>query len=117
MYQDNLEAQQQLDAQNTAQLQQLLASYGYPGKSLVGEAFGDYAAIVMIHSSDLDFQEASLPLLATACKNGEASYGVLKLLVDKIHWKKTGKQVFGSQIGVPFDEPAVVARIKAQYEL
>ena len=37
------------------------------------------------------------------------------MLLDRIHWKETNKQYFGSHVGVPLETEEEIKRIKLKY--
>ena len=72
-------------------------------------------------------QEEYLPVILKAQKEDEITTGLVHLLVDRIHTKKYGKQIFGSQqiwddklqkmVSVPLYSEKEIATIKKQYNL
>ena len=111
------ERQRKLDMDVQLELTEILNTYGYPGKSLVGENYMNYACLMIEHGGELEYQEKYLPMVAEALKNGELEKNYVRMLIDRIHWKKTNKQIFGSQNGVPFDTDEVIREFKAKYNL
>ncbi len=109
--------QKALDEENQKALKIIFEKYGYPGKSLVGDEYDDYACLILEHGSDLDFQEKWFPAVAEAMKQGELDKNIVRMLIDRIHWKKTGRQIFGSHIGVPMEEEKVIREIQYRYGL
>jgi hypothetical protein len=116
-YDKNTAEQTRLDHRNQLQLAQIFDKYGYPGRLLVGDKFMDYACLIFEHGGNLDFQEKYFPLVLEAVKNNQVNKGAVRMLVDRIHWKKTGKQIFGSHMGVPFDNNKVIQEVKEKYKL
>lgn len=116
-YKDNLEKQRLLDLEVTEELTRIFKEFGYPGKDLVGQEWQDYTAIMMEHSASVAFMEKYLPMVAKAFQQKQLSRAVFKMLLDRIHWRKTGKQLFGSQAGAPFDSDEVILRIRKKYGL
>jgi hypothetical protein len=39
------------------------------------------------------------------------------MLLDRIYSKKTGFQIFGSQVGVPFSDDRTIEEVKRKYKL
>jgi hypothetical protein len=74
----------------------IIAQYGYPGKSMVGE----YESVIwlVIQHAPLEKQEKYLPLLDEAANKGELSKGSFALLVDRIRMYKGQPQIYGSQV-------------------
>ena len=109
--------QKALDDENTAALIIIFEEYGYPGKSVVGEEFKDYAALIYEHSSDLEFQEKYFPIMVEAMNNGELTKNMVRLIIDRLQLKKTGKQIFGTQAGVPMEEEKLIREVQFKYGL
>ena len=116
-YYNNTTEQSRLDNQNQVQLAKIFDKLGYPGRMIVGDKFMDYACLIFEHGGNLDFQEKYFPVVLEAVKNNQVNKGAVRMLVDRIHWKKTGKQIFGSHIGVPFDNDKVIQEVKDKYKL
>ena len=109
--------QKALDGENQRKLKIIFDKYGYPGKSLVGDEYNDFACLILEHGSDLDFQEKYFPLVIEAMKKGEVEKNMVRMLIDRIHWKKTGKQIFGSHIGVPMEAENIIREVQHRYGL
>lgn len=75
----------------------ILAQYGYPGKSLVGQLRQDALWLVIQHAP-LEKQEKYFPLLDEAAQKGEMSKSSWALTVDRIRMFKGQAQVYGSQV-------------------
>lgn len=116
-YDNNTAEQSRLDNKNQIQLAQVFDKYGYPGRSIVGDKFMDYACLIFEHGGNLDFQEKYFSMISDALKINQVDKSVVRMLIDRIHWKKTGKQIFGSHIGVPFDNDKLIQEIKDRYSL
>jgi hypothetical protein len=116
-YDNNTSEQSSLDNKNQVLLAKIFDKYGYPGRLIVGDKFMDYACLIFEHGGNLDFQEKYFPVVLEASKNNQVNKGAVRMLVDRIHWKKTGKQIFGSHIGVPFDNDKVIQEVKDKYRL
>ena len=85
------------DSVNTLRIEEIIAEYGYPGKSLVGEAQASTAFLVIQHA-DLAIQEKYLPIITKAANDGEVRWSSVALLVDRVNMRKGEKQIYGSQI-------------------
>lgn len=90
-----------VDADNTAWLKEVVATHGWPGRSLVGKD-GAQAAWLLAQHADLDpaFQHACLALLERAVAAGEAEPRQLAYLEDRIAVREGRPQRYGTQ----FDE-------------
>jgi len=118
--------QNELDANNQEALKAIIKKYGYPGKSIVGANNAHIAAIIIQHAP-LNMQEEYLPIIIKAQKEDEIKLTLVYLLVDRIHVKKYGKQIFGTQqiwdkelqkmIPAPIYSIEDVKKIKEKYNL
>lgn len=93
--------QSPVDLRLSRQVDSLVARYGYPGRSLVGEYEKDVAFLVMQHSPD----EKYLPLLLAAADKQEVAGSSVAIFIDRIKTGRGEPQVYGSQVG-----PAVKGR-------
>ncbi len=112
-----IQKQRILDTANERAIEKMIYQYGYPGKTLVGKEWRDIACVILVHANSLEIQEALLPIIAKNANDGELSKGIVRILVDKIQWKKTGKQIFGTQTGIPFEREAKIRAIEKMYGL
>jgi len=74
--QSAIELIRRLDRTHTDRLEQIVAEYGWPGRSLVGDG-GSHAAWLLVQHADHspDFQARCLSLLRDAVEEGEADPG------------------------------------------
>jgi membrane dipeptidase len=88
----------EIDAKNTARMKEIIAAYGWPGKSLVGTD-GAHNAWLLIQHADRDppFQKQCLDLIKTAVAQGEASGKDLAYLTDRVLLAEGKKQIYGTQ--------------------
>jgi hypothetical protein len=86
------------DGVNTCRMKQIIARYGWPGKSLVG-ADGAANAWLLVQHADRDrpFQASCLTLMQKAAARGEADPGGVALLTDRVRLHGGKKQVYGTQ--------------------
>lgn len=85
------------DSLNLIRVEEIIAEYGYPGKSLVGPSAGSAAFMVIQHSNQ-EAQEKYLPLLKKAADQGELRWSSVALMIDRVLLGKGEKQVYGSQV-------------------
>jgi len=81
---------------NTARLKTIVATHGWPGRSLVGEDGTDAAWLILQHAGSAvttigspdnhAFRRACIPLLAAATTAGEAHPRHLAHVVDAVAW-------------------------------
>ncbi|MFC6559854.1 DUF6624 domain-containing protein [Nonomuraea cavernae] len=83
---------------NTLRMKQILDTYGWPGRSLVGED-GAKAAWALVQHSDLDlaFQRRGLVLMRKAVDDGDAEPSELAFLEDRVRVAEGRPQVYGTQ--------------------
>lgn len=93
----NMAKQAVLDRFNLTKIERIIARYGYPGRSLVGEQRQAIAFIVIQHS-ELETQEKYLPLLTEAAAKGELKAASLAILTDRVRVGRGQKQLYGSQL-------------------
>jgi TonB family protein len=89
--------QDALDIANLAKVEKMIAQYGYPGKTLVGEKYMSTAFMVIQHN-DHEVQIKYLPLLTEAANKGELNWSSLALMIDRVKTGNGEKQVYGSQL-------------------
>jgi len=113
---EDLKKQNKVDSVNILKAEEIIKKYGYPGEKMVGRKFSSVIFIVIQHA-DLNYQEKYLPLLAKAVDENELGKSALRMLLDRIYHKKTGHQIFGSQVGVPFSDDKTIEEVKQKYNL
>ncbi len=86
------------DSVNTQRIEEIIAEYGYPGKSLVGPGQAATAFLVIQHA-DLEVQEKYLPIITAAADADEVSWRSVALLVDRVNMRNGKPQIYGSQVG------------------
>lgn len=83
------------DSANIIKIENIIAKYGYPGKSLVGEPTNTAAFYVIQHSDKI---EKYYPIIEKAGKSGELPFKYAAMMLDR---KLTGElkpQVYGTQL-------------------
>ena len=104
-----------LDRKNERRIEKLFEHYGkYLGTSLVGTRYNSVMWAVIQHSQP-ETMKKYLPVVHEAVREGELPAGPLRMLIDRIQTEETGKQVFGSQVGVPLLTEAERKRIAEEY--
>ncbi|MET0692412.1 MAG: DUF6624 domain-containing protein [Propionibacteriaceae bacterium] len=109
------------DQARTERLQQIVQTYGWPTRTLVGDD-GASAAWAIAQHSDLDpvFQQQMLELMRTAAAAGEADPGELAYLTDRVAANAGQPQTYGTQMGCTEDgqpQPAPLAEPERVNEL
>ena len=86
-------------AANLERIRVILASHGWPGRSLVGED-GSHGAWLLLQHADRDttLQRTALALLEQAVSSGDASGRDLAYLTDRVRIAEGRPQVYGTQL-------------------
>lgn len=121
---DDLAGQwQRVDQDNTRWLADLLASRGWPGRTLVGEEAAQAAWLLAQHADhDPVQQRAFLEALRSAVTQGEASAAHVAYLEDRVRVNAGQSQLYGTQFTVadgalrpcPIEDPGRLDERRAQ---
>jgi uncharacterized protein YfeS len=86
------------DALNREKLKAILANYGFPDKSIVGE-IGMESIFFIIQHADMDkeFQKSQLPSIEQAVKKGDLDGQKYAYLYDRIKTNEGEPQLYGTQ--------------------
>lgn len=98
------------DAENIQKIETIIAKYGYPGKSLVGEQTNQAAFLVIQHSDKIS---KYLPLIKAAAEKKELSFISYALMQDRYLMEKEQEQIYGSQ-GLEMGGIAIIWPVKDQ---
>ncbi len=90
--------QTEIDVRNMRRLEEIIAQYGWPGKSLVGEKGGSGAAFLVLQHATHEDRRKYLPLLREAVLKGDAKPQNLALVEDRFLLAEGKKQIYGSQV-------------------
>ena len=82
------------DAENIKKIETIIAKYGYPGKSLVGEPTNRAAFLVIQYSNKIS---EFLPIVKLAAENGELPFRLYAMMIDRQLMYKGEEQIYGSQ--------------------
>jgi hypothetical protein len=82
------------DSINLIKIEKIIAVYGYPGKSLVGEPTNESAWFVIQHTSKI---ANYLPLIEEAAKKGEIPFTKYAMMQDRYLTQKGKEQIYGTQ--------------------
>jgi hypothetical protein len=114
---------QHIDADNTRWLADLLASQGWPGRTLVGEEAAQAAWLLAQHADhDPVQQRVFLDSLRSAVTRGEASAAHLAYLEDRVRVNAGQSQLYGTQFTIadgtltphPIEDPGRLDERRAQ---
>lgn len=99
-----------VDARNVARLREILKTYGWPGKTLVGTD-GAGAAWTIAQHGDRVFLQQTVPLMKAAAEHGELDWGLVATSIDRVLLASGKKQLYGTQFDTEGDrcEPKNVA--------
>ncbi|MBB4808210.1 hypothetical protein HNP38_003551 [Chryseobacterium defluvii] len=84
----------QQDAENLAKIEKIIAKYGYPGKSLVGEPENKTAWLVIQHSSKIN---QYLPVIKKAAEENELPFRLYAMMLDRQLVQDGKEQIYGTQ--------------------
>ena len=94
---DSLVREMQIaDSVNLIEIQDILQTYGYPSKTIVGT--NNSVIWLVIQHSDVECQKAYYPMLRQAAEEGELSWDNIALLEDRIAMHEGRPQRYGSQV-------------------
>ncbi|PWW19965.1 MULTISPECIES: DUF6624 domain-containing protein [unclassified Chryseobacterium] len=82
------------DSLNMQKVESIIAQYGYPGKTLVGEPTNQAAWYVIQHSNKI---EKYLPLIKEAGKKKEIPFTWVAMMEDRYLMGKDKEQIYGTQ--------------------
>jgi hypothetical protein len=89
--------QSSIDEQNIRRLEEIIATYGWPGNTQFGSRAA-MAAFLILQHSDISYQKKYLPLAKAAAVKGEMQASSLALLEDRVRLREGQKQIYGSQV-------------------
>jgi hypothetical protein len=116
----------EIDQKNSARMKEIVAKYGWPGKSLVGEDGAQNAWLLVQHADhDRAFQKQCLKLLEEAAKKGEVTKQHVAYLTDRVLVGEGKKQRYGTQfkqengqsVPQPIEDEANVDKRRAEVGL
>jgi hypothetical protein len=84
------------------ELNDIIAKFGYPGKTLAGSDFT--IAFSIISSANLSYKEKYFDLITNAANTGELDWTDVAFFVDKVKVAKKEKQIYGTQHQLNTDE-------------
>lgn len=113
------------DSARTARLREIVATHGWPGRALVGEAGARAAWLILQHSDDTAFQQAMLPRLWDAAAAGDVSRPDVAMLTDRVLVRRGEPQRYGSSFSMldgrlvadPIDDPSGLEARRAEVGL
>ena len=86
---------QRADSINLIEIQDILQTYGFPSKAIVGT--NNSVIWLVIQHSDVECQKAYYPMLRDAAEKGELRWDDIALLEDRIAMHEGRPQKYGSQ--------------------
>jgi len=94
---DSIEFISYIDSCNQAQVEKLIAAYGWMGRSTIGPV-GNYTLFLVIQHADLPMQEKYFPMLEQSVDAGESRPMDLAMMQDRILMRQGKKRLYGSQV-------------------
>ncbi|HJY11891.1 MAG TPA: DUF6624 domain-containing protein, partial [Flavobacterium sp.] len=82
------------DSINLIRIEKIIAVYGYPGKTLVGEPTNESAWFVIQHTSKI---ANYLPMIEEAAKKGEIPFTKYAMMQDRYLTQQGKEQIYGTQ--------------------
>lgn len=104
------------------QAENIIANYGWLGKSQIGEVANSTLFQIIQHAGDNSIREKYYPLLEESVKNGESNRTNLATMKDRILINNGEKQLYGTQSGsdgklLPLEDPKGVNKRRRKVEL
>jgi hypothetical protein len=91
----------EVDRKNASRMKEIVDTYGWPGKTLVGEDGASAAWLLVQHAErDLAFQRRCLGLMQEAANRDEVSLKELAFLTDRVRCSDGRKQLYGTQLEI-----------------
>jgi len=87
--------QNKIDKRNIFRLEEIIARYGWPTKSMVGKEASDSAFLIVQHA-DLSYQKKYFPLLKEAALRNEARPDHVAMMEDRMLMGEGKKQIYGT---------------------
>jgi hypothetical protein len=105
------------DSASTAWLKGVVARYGWPGRSLVGDSGAAAAFLILQHSPDNAWQGGMLPTLWRLADQGELPKSDVAMLDDRVRMRQGLPQRYGMSFSMkdgclvadPIEDPAGMA--------
>jgi hypothetical protein len=85
-----------VDAKNVGRLREILSSYGWPGKTMVGTDGAGAAWTIAQHGPPL-FLQQTVPLMKAAAEHGELDWSLVATSIDRMMLGQGKKQIYGTQ--------------------
>lgn len=85
-----------VDRLHAKRVREIIGTYGWPGKSLVGDD-GAEGIWLLVQHFEISDQDEYLPMMGAAVKKGEASGKYYAYLLDRVRVRHGQKQLYGTQ--------------------
>jgi len=89
--------EKEIDSASVVRLEQIIAQFGWPGKSVVGDQAA-LAAFLVLQYADVATQEKYLPLVKAAADKGDVEPMHLAMLQDRVLMRQGKPQIYGTQL-------------------
>lgn len=90
-----IKKQNKIDKKNMKRLEEIIARYGWPTKSMVGKEASDSAFLIVQHA-ELVYQKKYFPLLKVAAMKNEARPDHVAMMEDRMLMGEGKKQIYGT---------------------
>lgn len=110
------------DSLALVQVENIIANYGWLGKSQIGELANSALFLIIQHANDNRIREKYYPLLEESVNKGESSRTDLATMKDRILINNGHKQLYGTQTKsdgklLPLEDPKRVNKRRRQVGL
>jgi hypothetical protein len=92
-----------VDTRNVARLREILKTYGWPGKALVGTDGAGAAWTIAQHGGQL-FLEQTVPLMRAAAGHGDLDWSLVATSIDRVLLGEGKQQLYGTQFDTEGDK-------------
>lgn len=102
-----------IDSVNIEKADRIIARYGYPGKSMVGEPENTAIFYVVQHSAKI---EKYYPLIEKAAAKGELPFRLSAMMLDRKLAQEKKEQIYGTQLQMQMiNDPATGKKVPFWY--
>ena len=111
------EKQKLLDYKNQEYLNKIFLKIGFPDDSILPINYRNIIGKIYVHCPDLEFINKWLPHFENAYANHMIGSSIFMIIIDKVYWRNHGKQIFGTQSGIAFEDKKIIQEYRIKYGL